>query len=139
SGRLRLAATVLHATARAPLDRWPAAGTGRAGEALLRAHALVDADGVTNGPAFGRTIAQATAEAERRLWRRGPLVISAAAFVDTAVVRRRLAGGGSLWLADAGGGLRLGAPWLPGRLRLDAARGLRDDAFAISVGWSIDR
>ncbi|HXH05269.1 MAG TPA: hypothetical protein VNI83_01635, partial [Vicinamibacterales bacterium] len=67
---------------------------------------------------------------------RGPIVLSAAAFADTAAVRHRRAAADRLWLVDAGAGLRLGAPWLPGRLRLDAARGLRDGAFAVSIGWS---
>jgi hypothetical protein len=54
-------------------------------------------------------------------------------FLDVArATDRRLPGGA--WHADAGAGLRLALPG-SGVVRLDVAKGLRDGATVVSVGW----
>ena len=137
-------------TAAAPLDLWQGAGVGHARTLLLRAHPLLH-DGVIAGPAFGRAVQHLTASIERwpttmKLWG-----IGLAGFIDAAAVQHELnptrragtpaeaashALSGRAWFADAGTGLRLSAAWLPGVVRIDVARGLRDNAMAVSVGWA---
>jgi outer membrane translocation and assembly module TamA len=65
--------------------------------------------------------------------------IGVAAFVDTAAAWNRptLAQGGPSQI-DAGAGLRIRVPGMPGLLRADYARGLRDGAHAWSAGWTIE-
>jgi hypothetical protein len=129
TGRLALT----YASATAPRMLWNGAGTGRAREALLRAHPLLDG-GVVAGPVFGRTVAAGTFEVERSLVIRGPVRIGAAAFVDGA----RAAGRdppGSAWKVDAGVGLRVGLFEDGNRIRLDFAHGLADGARALSIAW----
>ena len=116
-----------------PADVWPAADTGHARAALLRAHPILD-DGRLRAERLGRRLAHATAEAQH-WWRVGPLPIGAAIFVDAAHTGRRLSGPG-IGDVDAGAGLRAALPGRAGTLRVDLAHGLRDGRHAVSVGWT---
>ncbi len=122
------------ASARAPLQLWPGAGTGHARPTLLRAHPLLEG-GVVSGPAFGRRVAYAGAE--MTAWYAGlaPLAVGPALFVDFARAWSRPGGGASPAEVDVGAGLRLAVPGTPSRLRLDVAHGLRDGENAVSIGW----
>ncbi len=132
---LEVQSGLTHATARAPLDLWPGAGTGFGREPLLRAHPLLD-HGVIAGPAFGRRLAHATVEFAPVLVTRAAATLRLAAFVDSARVWERLRpGDAGAWHADAGTGLRLSLPGRAGRVRLDLARGLRDGRMAVSAAW----
>jgi hypothetical protein len=122
------------ASARAPLDLWPGAGTGHVRTAWLRAHPLLD-DGMVSGPAFGRQVADASVEATRTIWSGGLLAVDAAAFVDAARAWKTLSGDERIHV-DVGGGLRL-RPWGGvGAVTVSFARGLRDGSTAISAGWA---
>jgi len=118
--------------AAAPSTAWPGAGTGIARPDLLRAHPLLDG-GVLDGPAFDRHLAGGGVELVRWLPIGPGLRVGPAAFLDVAQV----------WgerptdsLVDAGLGLRLTTAGGGPVLRFDAATGLSDDEWAISVGWS---
>jgi hypothetical protein len=125
-----------HASSRAPLDEWPGAGIGIARPLLLRAHPLLT-DGRIAGPAFGRTIAQSTLEAERSVARRAFATLGVAMFVDVARAWDRADRSASPVHVDAGAGVRLRlAPGQPA-IRLDYAHGLRDGNDAISAGWEV--
>ncbi len=129
-------AAVVHASSRAPLDRWPGAGAGRARPLLLRAHPLLD-DGRIDGPVFGRTVAQATVEGQRGVARRGLVSLGVATFTDVARGWQRADGTASPLHVDVGVGLRLRlAPGQPA-IRLDLARGLRDGRMAVTAGWQM--
>lgn len=131
----------------APLTVWPGAGGGHARPALLRAHPLLE-DNIVAGPAFGKRVASGTLEAQR--WFQGlpgrPAVPGVrwgiAAFVDAARTSHRLSDAGSDDAADgdplqidAGAGFRLRFPGRDLVLRVDYARGLRDAAHAVTVGF----
>jgi hypothetical protein len=131
----------------APLTVWPGAGGGQARPALLRAHPLLE-DNIVAGPAFGKRVASGTLEAQR--WFQGlpgrPAVPGVrwgiAAFVDAARTSYRLSDAGSDDAADgdplqidAGAGFRLRVPGRDLVLRVDYARGLRDTANAVTVGF----
>jgi len=120
-----------------PLALWSGAGEGRARDALLRAHPLLD-DGRVVGPVFGRHLLHATTEAQH--WFRSSLVrVGAAAFLDAASASERLnASVGRAFQLDAGAGLRLRLPGAMNTLRVDYAHGLRDGADAWTIGWQID-
>ncbi|HKK28027.1 MAG TPA: cysteine peptidase family C39 domain-containing protein [Gemmatimonadota bacterium] len=122
------------ASAGAPLDTWPGAGTGHARPALLRAHPLLDG-GVVAGPVFGRRVASGGVEATAWAAGPGPLSTGAAVFVDAARAWRRPGGGSSPAEVDVGAGLRLALPVARAHLRVDVAHGLRDGENAVSVGW----
>jgi hypothetical protein len=122
------------ASARAPLDLWPGAGTGHARAPRLRAHPLLD-DGVLSGAAFGRVLAQATVDLERTLWSRGLLQIGAGAFADAARAWWTLSEDPRLQV-DLGAGVRLRTPGSEGAIVLELARGLRDGRTAFSAGWA---
>jgi hypothetical protein len=129
------AAGYAFASGSAPSSLWPGADTGHARDVLLRAHPLLD-DGVIEGGVFGRRVAFGSIEGQH--WLRpsahGLLRVAPAAFLDVARASRGLATTDTRTHYDAGAGLRislLGA----GVLRIDAARGLRDGAMALSVGW----
>lgn len=135
-----LAAGAAAASGGAPMSLWPGAGLGHARPHLLRGHPLLE-DGVIVGEGFGRVLAHGGTEA--RLWvlRFGPVRAGIAGFVDTArpwdgPLAGSAAGRESGLLVDVGAGLRL-APGGEGggRLRVDVAGGLADDAGAFSVGW----
>jgi hypothetical protein len=122
------------ASTEAPLAFWSGAGTGHARGPLLRAHPLLD-DGRITGEVFGRHVQHARAEVRRWLPRvKKVLGIAPALFVDVARASHRLQPGAA-WHADAGAGLRVAVPG-SGVLRLDVAKGLRDGATAVSVGWA---
>ena len=121
------------ASADAPLALWPGAGTGHGRRPLLRAHPLLD-EGRVTGDVFGRRLYYGSLEG-RHWWTAATpaLRIGPAIFVDAArATRRREAG--SAWHIDAGAGVRIALPGT-GVLRIDVAKGLRDGATALSVGW----
>lgn len=131
----RVAAGLTRIGTSAPLDVWEGAGLGLARAPLLRAHSLLNG-GVVTGQVFGRTLAHASVEHERRLVARVGGVLGVAAFVDLAHASRR-AWPDDAWQADAGLGLRVHLPGGAGALRLDVARGLRDRRHALSAGWVV--
>src|SRR6185503_203689 len=123
----------------APLGVWPGAGEGRARPPLVRAHPLLD-DGIIpvgGASVFGRTLGYGSVEAQRWLARPALVRIAPAVFVDLARASRRGAdaGGASQAQIDAGGGVRVKVPGAAGVMRIDVARGLRDGATALTVGW----
>ncbi len=131
------AAAVSRASSDAPLDRWPGAGGGHARPLLLRAHPLLGDNGRIEGPVFGRTVAQATIEAQRDIARRGLLAVGVATFADAARAWERVDGSTSPLHVDVGVGLRLRmAPGMPA-LRIDIARGLQDRRVALTAGWQM--
>lgn len=131
---LRVAAGATAASASAPSALWPGAGLRPHRGALLRAHPLL-VDGVIAGPAFGRRLVHASLEATAPLATVGPLRLGTAAFVDAVAAGARPAAPGSWTGADAGLGLRLGVDGWPGDVRIDAAVGLGDGDFAVSMAW----
>jgi hypothetical protein len=132
--RWLLQAGVDAATAAAPFDLWPGAGTGRARVALLRAHPLLD-DGIVTGPLFARRLAHGTGEFQRPVLTRAGLAVAVAGFLDVAHAWRRPSGSAPAWHADAGVGVRLDLPGNGGAFRLDVARGLRDRRHVLSAAW----
>ena len=119
----------VHTDRDAPVWAWPGAGVGIAREPLLRAHPLLD-DGVLAGAALSSTMLHGGAEAQ---WWFDPWRTTrpgVAVFVDAADPRGRRARAA---MVDAGVGLRLRLPGDLGRLCVDQAFGLRDDARAVSV------
>jgi predicted double-glycine peptidase len=106
----------------APLAVWPGAGLGRAREALLRGHPLLD-DGVVTGEAFGRRLAHATIEIAQPLWRHPLARIGIAGFVDGARAWQRMEPGASPLHVDVGIGARIRTPGQAGVFYLDAAWG----------------
>jgi hypothetical protein len=121
-------------TASAPFALWPGAGDGHGRPILLRAHPLLD-DGVVDGPAFGRTLAHASAEAQR-WFEHGKLIrLGVAGFTDAARASRGLSAADPPTLVDVGGGLRVRIPGVAGTVRVDLGVGVRDGARAASVGW----
>jgi hypothetical protein len=121
----------------APLALWPGAGEGQARAPLLRAHPLLD-DGVvdlTDKAVFGRALAFATAEIQRWLEKPSLVRLGVAGFADVARASRQADGGQTPVQIDLGMGLRIKIPGTPGVLRADVARGLRDGAHALTIGW----
>jgi hypothetical protein len=121
----------------APLALWSGAGEGRARTGLLRAHPLL-VDNVVAGPVFGRRVYSANLEAQR--WFAGPTLVryGLAAFIDAAAADHRVeSAGGQSSQVDAGIGVRLRLPGREGTLRIDYARGLRDRADALTIGWQV--
>jgi hypothetical protein len=114
----------------APTDLWPAGDTGNARPILLRAHPLVD-DGRLRSERLGRFTSAVSIEAQR--WRQvGPLSVAAALFADTVHTAARFSGEPATDV-DAGAGVRLTLPGMPGVLRADLAKGLRDGSTAFSL------
>jgi len=123
------------ASASSPLALWGGAGEGRARGALLRAHPLLD-QGRIDGPVFGQRLAHASVETQHWLRRPGLVRVGAAAFVDAAAASHRSPDSiGYPLQVDAGAGLRVRIPGTPSALRIDYARGLRDGAYAWTIGW----
>jgi hypothetical protein len=122
------------ASAEAPFDLWPGAGTGHARAPLLRAHPLLR-DGVVQGPVFGRRLAHGTLEYQHPLFRSLPGRVHLAGFADAARAWRRADGSASPLHVDVGIGVRLAVPGIGGSARIDVARGVRDGGTALSVGW----
>jgi hypothetical protein len=127
---------IRRATNTAPLAVWPRAGEGHDDSVLLRAHPLLrnGVIDVTRG-VIGLTLVYSHAEAQRWLASVGPARIGGALFADLARSARAQVSPSPSTHADVGGGLRLRAPGLTGTLRVDFARGLRDGARALTVGW----
>ena len=124
---------VQHATVATPLDAWPAGDTGHARATLLRAHPVLD-EGRLRVDRLGRTVTAGTVEG-RRWWAVTPLLrLAPAVFVDVGRTARRRSGP-ALHDVDAGLGLRLGILGIPGILRVDAARGLRDGSTAVILAY----
>jgi hypothetical protein len=134
----------------APLALWPGAGDGHARTPLLRAHPLLN-DGIISldgSSAFGRTLAYGGVEAQRWFERPSVIRMGVGGFIDVARASRRAGPSGAQAidsnaaaplgtpvLADVGAGLRIKIPGTAGILRFDVARGLRDGASALTVGW----
>ena len=127
-------AAVTSTSGAAPLAVWPGAGTGHGREALLRAHPLLDA-GVVTGEAFGRRLAHASIEYRRPVWRPAMASLGLAVFADAARAWHRLDGSTSNLHVDAGVGVRLALPGKGGAMRIDVARGMRDQQVVLSAGW----
>ena len=117
-----------------PMTAWAAGDTGHARAVLLRAHPLID-DGRLRVERLGRSLAHASGEFQE--WRSvgSVLHVAGAAFIDQAWTGRRFAGD-AIADVDAGVGIRLAAPLLPGVLRVDLAKGLRDGNTAVSVVYA---
>jgi hypothetical protein len=74
-------------------------------------------------------------EAQRWFERPSIVRIAPAAFVDVARASRRGAAGVDSAQVDVGAGVRVKIPGASGVLRVDVARGLRDGATAVTLGW----
>jgi hypothetical protein len=122
------------ATRAAPLDVWPGAGTGHARAPLLRAHPLLD-EGVVRGEVFGRTVVNGGIESQTWFKPTGLLRFGVAFFADFGKAWHTTAGEASDFHVDLGLGLRLKPIGDRRVFRVDAAWGLRDSDFALSVGW----
>jgi hypothetical protein len=133
---LRVRGALVSTTGTAPLALWPGAGVGHAREPLLRAHPLLH-DGFIRGKVFGRGLVHGSLEFQNRLSRRGPVRIALALFLDTAQSWRRFSSPSSALHVDLGAGLRLNVLGQGRALRVDAAYGLRDGEYALSVGWEL--
>ena len=106
-----------------PVSLWFGGDTGATRPTLLRAHPIVD-EGRLVTEQLGREIVNATIEAQQ--WRRiGVFSVGAAVFVDAARTGRR-ADDTARSDIDAGGGLRLAFPGIPGVLRVDVATAIGD-------------
>jgi hypothetical protein len=119
----------------APLGLWPGAGTGDGRAPLLRAHPLLT-HGIVSGPAFGRQLAQGTAEYGRPMLTTPAGNLAWAAFTDIAAAWHRMGvdARGPMH-TDVGAGIRLALRGKGGVIRIDAARGLRDRQMVLSTGW----
>jgi hypothetical protein len=113
-----------------PLGAWFGGDTGHARTELLRAHPVLADDGL-RVERLGRSLLHASAEAQQ-WWTPSIFHVGAAAFVDAARTGRRL-DGNAVSDVDVGIGARFAAPLLPGVVRLDVAKGLRDGATTWSV------
>jgi hypothetical protein len=124
---------VVATSAETPLAGWVGADSGLGG--MLRAHKLRD-NGVVDSKLFGRTLVHGSVEVQRWLGAISIFPVGVASFLDAAQVWHRLDPNTDHRLqVDAGGGLRIGLPGGDSYLRLDAAYGLRDGDYALSVGW----
>jgi len=122
-----------------PRALWNGAGAGRIGGALLRAHPLLDSDGVIRSRWWAPRLAAATIEVRHWFAALGPVDVGAAAFLDGALASGAMAGSsapetdtGARGAADGGIGLRLRLVTGP-VIRLDAAHGIGSRASALSI------
>ena len=113
-------------------DIWFGGDTSTSREVPLRAHRLV-VDGFMTTTRIGRTAFYSSAEGQH-WWATKRGNIGAAAFIDLVSIDRRQFRGRQRD-ADVGVGLRAGVPGSPGNIRIDVARGLRDGAMRVSVGF----
>lgn len=113
----------------APLDMWAAGDNGQVRSTLLRAHPLVRR-GTFAGPRLGTRVATMSVELQRLYETRGAR-FGPAAFVDVGRTAGRLSGG-SVVDSDVGVGFRASVAGMPGTVRVDIAKGLRDGATALS-------
>lgn len=135
-GMVLLAAAAVHAaSSRTPMDLWPAGDTGHARGMLLRAHPVL-ADGRLRAERLGRVLASGSVEAQRWWTLRGAIGVAGAVFADAARAGRRLDRPPRDDL-DAGLGARLAMVGIPGIFRIDAAKGLRDGATALSFAYEL--
>jgi peptidase C39-like protein len=121
----------------APLGLSPGAGDGHARAPLLRAHPMLN-DGIVSlagSSAFGRALAHGGVEAQRWFERPSVVRVGVGGFVDVARASRRAAPGVESAQVDLGVGVRVKVPGSARVLRVDFARGLRDGATALTVGW----
>jgi hypothetical protein len=127
---------VQRASEATPLDLWWGGDTGSVRSALLRAHPILN-DGRLRTDRLGRTVLQSTVEAQR-WWRvGGPIRAAGAVFLDVARTARRLDGSARAD-ADVGLGARVGVGTMPGLLRFDLGRGLRDGRTSLSVVYATE-
>jgi hypothetical protein len=124
------AAAVQGASHRTPLDLWWAGDTGHVRTTLLRAHPVLD-QGRLRVDRLGRTFVHGSLEAQRWWVLAGPVRAGAAAFGDMGHTGRRLAARAQ-GDVDVGFGARVAVTGMPGIFKVDAARGLRDGAAALS-------
>lgn len=128
-----------------PRALWNGAGAGRVGGALLRAHPLLDSDGVIRSQWWAPRLAAATIEVRHWFTTLGPVDAGGAVFLDGALAAGAMAGSsvpaadtGMRGAADGGIGLRFR---LSGGtvIRLDAAHGIgsRASALSLSLGRAI--
>jgi len=122
-------------SAGAPLIEWPGAGDQGIDSPLLRAHPLTHG-GIVDGAGFGRRLWSVTAEGRQWLRRPSLVPLGLSAFVDTARASEGLLTLESPLHVDLGVGIRLRIPGRDGVVRLDYARGLRDGAQAVTLGWA---
>jgi len=121
-------------TSNAPMSLWPGAGEGHARAPLLRAHPLL-IEGIVTGPVFGRHVEFGTNELTYWATPFGITRVGFAVFADSANASARMKGAlGYAFHVDAGAGLRVRVPG--GTLRVDYARGLRDDRDAVTIGFN---
>jgi len=113
----------------APLDLWPAGDNGQVRPTLLRAHPLVRR-GTFKGERLGTRVATASVEVQRLYESRGARM-GPAVFVDVGRTAGRLVAP-TVIDTDVGIGFRARLPGVPGAIRADIAKGLRDGATAIS-------
>ncbi|MEP6916031.1 MAG: tetratricopeptide repeat protein, partial [Acidobacteriota bacterium] len=118
----------------APLALWPGAGTGTGRDVLLRAHPLLDHGVIAKG-LFAPRLTHGGVEWRRWLSQARPVRIAPALFLDVAGTSAGLVRSDRRWQSDLGAGLRIGMPG-SGVVRIDLARGLRDGATALSIGWT---
>jgi len=126
----------------APLDLYPRFGAGRSATRLLRAHSLLDSEGVIHPLHHGSSWAHGGVELRR--WARtgfgallgGAVTLGGALFADMAHTLSnpdgRVDGAAAVHL---GTGLRARAVGLPGWLRADWAIDARDGSFRFSAAW----
>lgn len=134
-GNVLLAGGGFAATGRdAPFMLGHGAGTERGSDALLRAHPTFES-GIVERAVFGRRLVHGGVE--WRHWiqpRTRPLRFAPAVFVDAARASDGWQFSDGRAHVDVGAGMRLPLPGA-GVVRVDIARGLRDGATALSVGW----
>jgi hypothetical protein len=136
--RYRAAAGAEQVSDAAPLTLWSGAGEGVARGPLLRAHPLLD-NGIVDTSAasvFGRSVQYGNVELQRWFERPAIVKIGLALFADLARATRTVIPGQNVGQTDLGAGLRVRLPGAEHVLRIDLARGLRDGASALTVGWS---
>jgi hypothetical protein len=126
----------------APPDLRPRFGADRSANRLMRARSAVDRDGSVRD-AFPGT-GWLSGGLELRRWGSGALgaFFGAAVFADAVARLSHLDGpgfGGARGGVDAGTGLRLRLPGVPGHLRLDWAASLQGDGSRVSAGWTAYR
>ena len=121
------------ASVRTPMDLWWAGDTGQARPVLLRAHPVLD-DGRLRVDRLGRTLVHGSLEAQH-WWRvAGPVRSAVAAFGDAGRTGR-MRSGAAIGDVDVGIGARLAVAGMSGLFSIDAAKGLRDGATALSIAY----
>jgi hypothetical protein len=122
-----------HSTSLTPLDLWGAGDTGVVRSTLLRAHPLLDG-GRFRPERLGRTLGQASLEAQRWWTVKGPVRAAVAVFGDAARTARR-SDGSTRGDIDVGVGGRFAVIGIPGVFGANLAKGLADGATAFSVTY----